>query len=181
MDSAAIDDKPVTVLTDGLCAKSRAIRERVQELGVDPRVVDISDQAEAAADFAHLFADGRPHSPSLVIGQRAWRNPAIIDVEKLLARADVVPRRPIHYPHQRRVVWHMAPSDAFASYSLRDDGTHVFGHIETPPELRGTGLGARLAAELFDWIESQSIKVVLTCTFLRRVAASRPEWAAAYL
>lgn len=171
----------VTILTDGFCAKSQAIHARVGDLGIDAQVIDISDQPESAAAYASLFNDGKPHSPSLVLGRRAWRNPALADIEKLLARAGLIPRRAIHYPHQQRVVWHMMPSDAFASYSLRDNGTFVFGHIETPSALRGTGLGAKLAAELFDWIESEGIKATLTCTFLRRVAATREEWAAAYL
>lgn len=181
MGSEQNPTKRVTILTDGLCAKSRAIRARVRDLGIDAQVVDISDQPESAAAYAHLFSDSKPHSPSLVIGQRAWRNPAIAEIEKLMARAGLVPRRAIHYPQQQRVVWHMEPSDAFASYSLRENGTFVFGHIETASALRGTGLGAKLAAELFDWMENEGIKAILTCTFLRRVAATREEWAAAYL
>lgn len=176
-----METNPVTVLTNGFCTKSRAIAGQVKDLGVEPQIVDISGDPESAAAFAKLFGDGKPHSPSLVIGQRAWRNPSINDIEKLLARPGLIPRRAIHYPHQQRVVWHMEPSDAFASYSLREDGTFVFGHIETPSALRGSGLGARLAAELFAWIEESGTKALLTCTFLRRVAASKPDWAAAYL
>ena len=181
MASVSMETNPVTILTNGSCAKSRAIAEQVKGLGVEPQIVDISGDPETAADFATLFGDGRPHSPSLVIGQRAWRNPAVSDIEKLLGRSGLIPRRAIHYPHQQRVVWHMEPSDAFASYSLREDGTFVFGHIETPSALRGSGLGARLAAELFAWIAESGIKALLTCSVLRRVAASKPDWAARYL
>ena len=75
----------------------------------------------------------------------------------------------------------MKPSDAFASYSPRADGVWVFGHIETPSELRGTGLGARLAKELFEWIVANKIDARLTCTFLRKVASTREDWTARFL
>ena len=131
--------------------------------------------------FGPLFSSGSPHAPAIVIGERAWRNPALGQVEKLLASQKLVPSRLIHYPEQGRVVWHMHPSDAFASYSERLDGTMVFGHIETPPQLRGSGLGARLAAQLFDWLCETGYKARLTCSFLRKVAASKSEWADKFL
>ncbi|TXG84192.1 MAG: hypothetical protein E6R12_05245 [Sphingomonadales bacterium] len=171
----------VILITNGLCAKSRAIREKSIELGIEPKVIDLAAKPETAEAYAHLFGDGRPHSPGFIIGDRAWRNPAIDDLEKLLARAGLVERRPIHYPKQQRVVWHMQPSDAFASYSQRSDGLWVFGHIETPSELRGTGLGAQLAKDLFGWIEANKIDALLTCSFLRKVAATREEWSSRFL
>ena len=171
----------VVLLTNGLCAKSRAIRERSAALGVDPKVIDIATEPKAAAVYGPLFGDGKPHSPGFIIGERAWRNPAIDELEKLLMRAELLERRPIHYPKQQRIVWHMKPSDAFASYSPRADRVWVFGHIETPSELRGTGLGARLAKELFEWIVANKIDARLTCTFLRKVASTREDWTARFL
>ena len=97
----------VVLLTNGLCAKSRAIRERSAALGVDPKVIDIATEPKAAAVYGPLFGDGKPHSPGFIIGERAWRNPAIDELEKLLMRAELLERRPIHYPKQQRIVWHM--------------------------------------------------------------------------
>ena len=171
----------IVMLTNGLCAKSRAILERLSELGIEPCVIDISEQADEAARFGARFPDGKPHSPGLVIADRAWRNPSVADVEKLLARAGAVARRPIHFPEQQRIVWHMQPRDAFASYSMRNEGPLVFGHIETPTELRGTGLAAKLALELFDWLEQNGVDARLTCSFLRKVAASDPKWTSRFL
>ena len=171
----------VTVLSNGHCHKARAIAERVASFGVDYHIVDVDGRGDEAPGFGPLFSDGRPHAPALVIAGKAWRNPSLEDIEKRLARANFVKPRAIHYPGQQRVVWHLPPQDAFASYSIRGNGTLVFGHIETPPSLRGTGLGAKLAKELFDWIEASGLEASITCSFLRRVAASRPDWAAAYL
>ena len=171
----------VAVLSNGHCRKAEAIAVRVAALGVDYRIVDVDRIGENAQAFGALFADGLLHAPALVVTGKAWRNPSLEDIEKRLARANFVKPRAIHYPGQQRVVWHLPPQDAFASYSIRGNGTLVFGHIETPPSLRGTGLGAKLAKELFDWIEASGLEASITCSFLRRVAASRPDWAAAYL
>ena len=171
----------VAVLSNGHCRKAEAIAVRVAALGVDYRIVDVDRIGENAQAFGALFADGLLHAPALVVTGKAWRNPSLEDIEKRLARAGYVKPRAIHYPNQQRVVWHMSPQDAFASYTVRSNGTLVFGHIETPAALRGTGLGARLAKELFDWIEASDLRAKVTCSFLRRVAATRSEWAADYL
>ena len=181
-EMSSMESKPeVVVLANGHCHKALAIAEKVGELGVKFDIVDIDGPACPAARFGHLFASGSPHAPALVIGDRALRNPAVADVEKLLARNKLVPTRLIDYPEQGRVVWHMHPSDAFASYTTRSDGTLVFGHIETARELRGTGLGARLATELFDWLCETGTDARLNCSFLRKVAASKPEWGQKFL
>ena len=171
----------VFVLANGHCHKAIALAERVEDLGVEFKIIDVEAPGSSATRFGPLFASGRPYAPALVIGARAWRNPPVADVEKLLAREQLVPSRLNHYPEQGRVVWHMPPSDAFASYVMRSDGTLVFGHIETAPELRGTGLGARLAGQLFDWLRETKSEARLTCSFLRKVAASKPEWAEKFL
>ena len=49
----------------------------------------------------------------------------------------------------QRFIRHMAPVDAFVSYHWQGDRM-VMAHIEVDPSLRGTGLGARFAAEVFD-------------------------------
>ena len=55
----------VVLLTNGLCAKSRAIRERSAALGVDPKVIDIATEPKAAAVYGPLFGDGKPHHQAL--------------------------------------------------------------------------------------------------------------------
>ena len=49
-------------------------------------------------------------------------------------------------------------------------------HIETPVEKRGTGLGARLALVVFPLVKAMGGSASITCGFMRKVAASRPEW-----
>lgn len=179
-DAPAINDN-VLILAAGDCQKARAIARHVAELGVAFRQVDIIAEPDLSARLGVLFSDKIPHAPALVIRGIAWRNPRLSDIEKLLARDGLVPPRPLHYAHQQRIVWHMPHGDAFASYSMRLDGTYVFGHIEVPLAKRGTGLGARLAEELFDWIATNRVNALLTCSFLRRVAASKQKWSEQFL
>ncbi len=52
----------------------------------------------------------------------------------------------------------------------------VLGHIETYPALRGSGLGARFAIEVFEHLETAEHEVRLICPLLCRVGATRPNW-----
>jgi len=81
----------------------------------------------------------------------------------------------VHDEASQRFIRHMAPVDAFVSYHWQGDRM-VMAHIEVDPSLRGTGLGARFAAEVFDAVVHRPHEIRLTCSFLRRVAATRPEW-----
>ncbi len=102
-------------------------------------------------------------------------NPSLPELEKALARADLFDPGLVNDKKSQRFVRHMAPSDAFVSYTWQGDRM-VLGHIETDPTLRGSGLGARFATEVFEHLEAADHEVRLTCPFLRRVGATRPNW-----
>lgn len=42
----------VILITNGLCAKSRAIREKSIELGIEPKVIDLAAKPETAEAYA---------------------------------------------------------------------------------------------------------------------------------
>lgn len=52
----------------------------------------------------------------------------------------------------------------------------ILTHIEVDPSFRGSGLGARFAAEVFEEIETRSHEIRLTCPFLRKVGGTRANW-----
>ena len=81
----------------------------------------------------------------------------------------------IHEERAQRFVRHMAPSDAFVSYVWQGDRM-ILTHIEVDPSFRGSGLGARFAAEVFEEIETRSHEIRLTCPFLRKVGGTRANW-----
>lgn len=168
--------KPVSVLGNGACQKARRIAETLRELGVEPEIYDVDRDESAQIRFGHLFADGELKAPAVIIGEKRFRNPDISDLEKLAIRHGAIERRMLHQQQQGRFVWPMMPSDAFASYVMRDQG-RVVGHIEIDRSLRGIGLGRELANELLQELCDDGQATVLTCSFLRKVASENPHWA----
>ena len=82
----------------------------------------------------------------------------------------------LHDSQAQRFVFAMEPRDAVVTYTR--NGDHItLTHIETPVEKRGTGLGARLALVVFPLVKAMGGSASITCGFMRKVAASRPEWA----
>lgn len=103
------------------------------------------------------------------------RNPTPEDPDKAPALAAHDDPGLVHDEVSRRFIRHMAPRDAFVSYSWQGDRM-VLGHIEIDPSLRGSGLGARFATEVFEHLAHAPQEIRLTCPFLRRVGRTRPEW-----
>ena len=170
----------VAVLANGHFVKARSIAERLDQLGVKFEIFDVDHDPRAQAAFGNLFGDGRVKTPALVLGSRLFRNPRTGDLEKLAIRHGLVRRKMLHDEAGARYVWPMMPSDAFASYAMRD-GRKTVGHIEIDASLRGSGLGARLAQELLDALQLESGEIRLTCSFLRKVAARRKDWTERFL
>ena len=170
----------VSVLSNGDCVKARRIAESLRGLGVEPELYDVDRDERAQTRFGHLFADGEVKAPSLIIREKRFRNPDISDLEKLVIRHGVVERRMLHQPQQGRFVWPMMPSDAFASYVVRDN-RRIVGHIEVDSSLRGSGFGRELANELLQELCHDNQETFLTCGFLRKVASENPHWAKCFL
>ena len=82
----------------------------------------------------------------------------------------------VHDSKAQRFILSMEPRSAFVTYVKRGD-IITLTHIETPLEKRGTGLGARLALRVFPLVKEMGGTANITCNFMRKVAASRPEWA----
>lgn len=106
-----------------------------------------SDAASSRA-FRPFFNDGVAKAPALIVGQRLFRNPPLSDLPKIAMRTGLIPTTMIHDENSQRFVWPRQPADGFASYVWRNN-LMVIGHIEVDASLRGRGLGARNAAEMF--------------------------------
>lgn len=64
---------------------------------------------------------------------------------------------------------------AIADYRV-EGGTIVMTHTEVPGELRGQGLGEKLARGALDIIRTRSLKVVPRCPFIRSFIDKHPEY-----
>ena len=78
------NESTVFVLANGRCHKALAIAEKVRDLGITPTIVDVDRPGSPAQRFGPLFSSGSPHAPAIVIGERAWRNPALGQVKNCL-------------------------------------------------------------------------------------------------
>ena len=65
---------------------------------------------------------------------------------------------------------------AIADYRI-EGGTIVMTHTEVPGELRGQGLGEKLARGALDLVRKRSFKVVPRCPFIRAFIEKNPEYA----
>ena len=81
----------------------------------------------------------------------------------------------IYQPDQSRFRMPTEGADAVVDFVWKGD-VMVLAHAEVPPELRGTGAGAKLANGVFEKIETMGVKAKPTCPFLVRVAQSDPRW-----
>lgn len=73
----------------------------------------------------------------------------------------------------------MTPSNAFISY-VRQGDRIVLTHIEVDPSRRNSGIGARFAMTVLGHLLHQPYEIYITCPFLCRVAAMRPDWRAKF-
>jgi len=63
---------------------------------------------------------------------------------------------------------------AFANYRIAD-GVAAITHTETPPALRGRGVGSQLVLGALAHIRAQGLKVRPLCSFAGHVIAQHPE------
>jgi predicted GNAT family acetyltransferase len=164
----------ITLFGEVRCPKTRFYQAALVERGLTYEMAEVDKNADAATRLAAL-AGSAVKFPTFQIKGRKLRNPSLLDLDKTLARVGLYDPGLVHDKKSQRFVRHMAPSDAFVSYTWQGDRM-VLGHIETDPALPGSGLGARFAAEVFEFLETADHEVRLTCPFLRRVGATRPNW-----
>ena len=164
----------ITLFGEVRCHKTRFYRATLEERGLIYEMAEVDHDANAAKRLAAL-AGSADKFPTFEINGRKLRNPSLPDLDRTLARTGLHDPGLVHDKKSQRFVRHMAPSDAFVSYTWQGDRM-VLGHIETDPALRGSGLGARFAIEVFENLETAEHEVRLTCPFLRRVGATRPNW-----
>lgn len=164
----------ITLFGELRCHKTRFYRDALEERGLDYELAEVDKDPASARRLAELTGSADKF-PTLEIKGRKVRNPKLSDLDKELARAGLHDPGLVHDERAQRFIRHMAPSDAFVSYVWQGDRM-VLTHIEVAPSLRGNGLGARFAFEVFEEIENRPHEIRLTCPFLRRVALTRPEW-----
>lgn len=65
---------------------------------------------------------------------------------------------------------------AFANYRLTPSAV-IITHTETPPNLRGRGIGSELVRGALELIRSDGRKVVAGCSFVADYLGAHPEYA----
>lgn len=156
------------------CRKTDFYRQALAEREVEYEFADVHEDEDAARRLVALTGSASKF-PTFEIAGRKLRNPVLPELDKALARAGAYDTGLVHDVAGQRFLRYMAPSDAFVSYSWQGDRM-VLTHIEVDPALRGSGIGARVAAEVFEHLQDAPHEIRLTCPFLRRVGATRPEW-----
>ena len=158
------------------CKKSRLYQDALTERKIDYVFLDVEANQDAASELRLLYSDGSLKFPTLLIGTLRLRNPSLRDLDRKLAHEGLYNPGAVHEPKSNRFVRYMKPEDAFLSYS-ETQGRLILGHIEVPPQSRGTGLGARFALEVFPMVKALGKEARITCPFMRKVASKHDEWA----
>lgn len=168
----------ITLFGELRCHKTRFYRDALEQRGLDFEIAEVDKDSDAARRLTELTGSASKF-PTFLIKGKKLRNPRLHELDAHLARAGLYDPGLIHDETSQRFLRHMAPSDAFVSYVWQGERM-VLTHIEVDPSLRGSGIGAKFASEVFEAIEAKPHEIRLTCPFLRRVGATRPEWRAKF-
>ena len=171
---------PVRLYGARSCHKSRFYQDALNDRQVSVVFRDVEEDQDAAGELRLIFGndpEGHTKFPTFLINGKRIRNPRLRDLDRALAHEGLYDPGVVHEPQAQRFVKFMRPTDAFVSYS-ESGGMITLGHIEVPIEQRGSGLGAKLALEVFEMIKDHDKPARITCPFMRKVAQSVPEWAA---
>lgn len=164
----------ITLFGETRCHKTRFYQAALAERGLAYEMAEVDNDPDAALLLIKLAGSSNKF-PTFQINGRKLRNPSLPNLDKALAHAGLFDPELVHDEKSQRFVRHMVTSDAFVSYTWQGDRV-VLGHIEVDPSHRGSGLGARVATEVFKHLENVDHEVRLTCPFLRRVGVTRPNW-----
>ena len=117
------------------------------------------------------------HFPIIVVGLNWLRNPAEKQIIRSLVLEELLDNKLVHEQKQQRFLKYMHPQDAFVSYRLNQtNGLMLLTHIEIPSEKRGSGFGADLAIEVFEFIENMNFEAKVVCPFLKKIAKTNTKW-----
>ena len=75
-----------------------------------------------------------------------------------------------------RFVADLGGRTAELTYVERDATTVIFTHTFVPPELRGAGVAAALAARALDWARETGRHVVPACSYVAAYLQRHPEY-----
>ncbi|MAZ22976.1 N-acetyltransferase [Roseovarius sp.] len=164
----------VTLFGETRCHKTRHYQDALAARSVAYELAEVDKDAQAAERLTALTGSASKF-PTFLIKGRKLRNPRLAELDKALARAGLYDPGVIHDAKAQRFLRHMLPSDAFVSYRWQGDRM-ILSHIEIDPALRGSGLGAHFAAEVFERLLPSSHDIRLACPFLRQVARTRAAW-----
>lgn len=134
------------------CHEARFYQAALEQRGLEYALAEV-DHDPNAAERLEALTGSAGKFPTFEIKGRKPRNPSLPDLDKVLARAGLFDPGLVHDRKSQRFIRHMTPTDAFVSYVWQGDRM-VLGHIEVEPALRGTGAGARVAAEVFEHLET---------------------------
>jgi uncharacterized protein len=62
------------------------------------------------------------------------------------------------------------------AYVELDDHTLALVHTEVHPDLEGQGVGSRLVVQVFDYVETNGLKIVPLCPFVAAYIKRHPDW-----
>lgn len=81
-----------------------------------------------------------------------------------------------HNAERNRFELDIGGAVAFASYRRAGDRL-IITHTETPPALRGRGIGSELVKGSLDLIRAEGLKVTAGCSFVADYLGQHPEYA----
>lgn len=66
--------------------------------------------------------------------------------------------------------------EAKIEYKLNSENVMYLTHSETPPELRGQGIGKELVEKTFEQLTNEGYKAVAICSYIKHVAEKSEKW-----
>ena len=82
----------------------------------------------------------------------------------------------VHDAAHQRFTHERDGQTSYLAYRRLDDKTVDFVSTYTPPALRGRGIAARVVKRALEWAESEGMKVVPSCWFVREYVERDPSW-----
>ncbi len=58
----------------------------------------------------------------------------------------------------------------------RENHALNFSHTFVPPELRGKGMAEQVIVEGFKYAEDNNLKVIPSCSYVKRLVIKNPDW-----
>lgn len=98
----------------------------------------------------------------------------------MVINTDIAKLEFLHDEKAQKFIHEMESENAFVNYKWLGDipkqGGMLLTHIEVPQSARGTGLGARFAIQVLQYLETSEQEIQISCSFMRRIARTKPHW-----